>query len=45
MRQLAKGDVVQLERKGYYIVDLAVAEGQPAVLLSIPDGRTKNMSK
>jgi hypothetical protein len=45
MRQLAAGDVLQLERKGYYIVDKPAAGGQPAVLFSIPDGRTKNMAK
>lgn len=42
MRSLAKGDVIQLERKGYWIVDVAPDAKdpqQPAVLLDIPDGR------
>lgn len=42
MRVLKKGDILQLERKGYYIVD---AEPQsptdPLVLFTIPDGRQK----
>ena len=42
MATLAKGDVLQLERKGYWIVDVpAGADGSPAVLLNIPDGREK----
>ncbi len=42
MRKLKKGDVIQLERKGYWIVDRAADAGQPEqpmVLLDIPDGR------
>jgi glutamyl-tRNA synthetase len=45
MRSLQKGDVLQLERKGYYIVDEPLAEGKPIVLFSIPDGRTKGLTK
>jgi hypothetical protein len=41
MRALKKGDVLQLERRGYYIVDRPWAEGAPAVLLLIPDGRAR----
>lgn len=42
MRSFQKGDVLQLERKGYFIVDeVYVREGSPMVLLSIPDGRAK----
>jgi len=41
MLQLKKGDALQLERKGYWICDVAAHEGAPAVLLSIPDGREK----
>ncbi|PNH09799.1 putative glutamate--tRNA ligase, cytoplasmic [Tetrabaena socialis] len=47
MRTLQKGEVLQLERKGYYIVDEpygAKGAGQPVVLFSIPDGHTKKMS-
>ncbi len=42
MEDLRKSDVLQLERKGYYIVDVpAGPAGQPAVLFSIPDGHQK----
>lgn len=43
MASLKKGDIVQLERKGYYIVDVQYggSADKPAVLLNIPDGRTK----
>ena len=37
---LKKGDVLQLERKGYWIVDEAAA-GEAMVLIGIPDGREK----
>lgn len=44
MARLDKGDVVQLERRGYYIVDATPATGADRVVLfNIPDGRTKNM--
>ena len=43
---LAQGTILQLERKGYFIVDRAgSADGEPAVLINIPDGRTKSMLK
>ncbi|GFR43005.1 hypothetical protein Agub_g4005 [Astrephomene gubernaculifera] len=48
MRTLQKGDILQLERKGYYIVDEPYGvkgAGRPIVLFCIPDGRTKNMTK
>eukprot|EP00983_Pelagomonas_calceolata_P039914 1137380-Pelagomonas_calceolata.AAC.11 len=45
MRTLQKGDVLQLERKGYFIVDEPLTKpGKPMVLFNIPDGRTKNMT-
>ena len=45
MRTLQKGDIIQLERKGYFIVDVPlVRPGQPIILLSIPDGRQKSTS-
>lgn len=45
MRTLQKGDIIQLERKGYYIVDVPAAKvGQPVVLFSIPDGRAKSVA-
>lgn len=42
MRNLNKSDIIQLERKGYFIVDKPFTKpGQPIVLFNIPDGRTK----
>jgi len=40
LRALNKGDMLQLERKGYYIVDrpLAADESKPLLLIRIPDG-------
>lgn len=37
---LRSGDIIQFERKGYYRVDVPYEEGKPAVLFSIPDGKT-----
>ena len=39
---LKKGDLLQLQRKGYYICDVPYggSADKPAVLFSIPDGRT-----
>ena len=43
MAALAKGDVVQLERVGYFIVDEPAGAGgdasKPAVLIRVPDGK------
>lgn len=45
MRTLQKGDIIQLERKGYFTVDAPLTRPeQPIVLLSIPDGRQKSAS-
>eukprot|EP00195_Chlamydomonas_chlamydogama_P010601 CAMPEP_0202902822 /NCGR_PEP_ID=MMETSP1392-20130828/17067_1 /ASSEMBLY_ACC=CAM_ASM_000868 /TAXON_ID=225041 /ORGANISM="Chlamydomonas chlamydogama, Strain SAG 11-48b" /LENGTH=734 /DNA_ID=CAMNT_0049589629 /DNA_START=191 /DNA_END=2395 /DNA_ORIENTATION=- len=42
MRTLQKGDIIQLERKGYFIVDEPLTKaGKPIVLFSIPDGRER----
>jgi len=42
MRSLKKGEVLQVERKGYFICDTIYGgPGSPAVLLNIPDGRDK----
>ncbi|KLJ13218.1 glutamyl-tRNA synthetase [Blastomyces silverae] len=38
--ELAENDVIQFERKGYYRVDRAYHGGLPAVLFSIPTGKT-----
>lgn len=40
MRNLKCGDVIQLERKGYFRCDVPfVKSSKPIVLFSIPDGR------
>jgi len=42
MRTLQRGDVIQLERKGYYVVDEPLTKAdKPMVLLYIPDGKKK----
>ncbi|XP_071722116.1 glutamate--tRNA ligase, cytoplasmic-like [Rutidosis leptorrhynchoides] len=42
MRNLKRGDVLQLERKGYFICDAPfIRASKPIVLFSIPDGRSK----
>jgi glutamyl-tRNA synthetase len=46
MRLLQKGDILQLERKGYYIVDEAyLRPGKAMVLFNIPDGRQTPLKK
>ena len=43
LRTYQRGDILQLERKGYFIVDkVYMREGVPMVLLSIPDGRARS---
>lgn len=44
MKNLAKGDVIQLERKGYFIVDVPFNGSDPIILFNIPDGRAKNLA-
>ncbi|KAK9094627.1 hypothetical protein Scep_026096 [Stephania cephalantha] len=40
MRNLKRGEILQLERKGYFICDVPfVRPSKPIVLLAIPDGR------
>ena len=44
MKSMKKGDILQLERKGYYIIDVpydANCPTKPIVLFDIPDGRAK----
>ena len=42
MRSLQRGDIIQIERKGYYRVDEPLQdEGKPMVLFSIPDGKPR----
>eukprot|EP00172_Hildenbrandia_rubra_P003510 Plantae.Rhodophyta-Hildenbrandia_rubra.ctg5717.p1 GENE.Plantae.Rhodophyta-Hildenbrandia_rubra.ctg5717~~Plantae.Rhodophyta-Hildenbrandia_rubra.ctg5717.p1 ORF type:complete len:660 (-),score=156.19 Plantae.Rhodophyta-Hildenbrandia_rubra.ctg5717:47-2026(-) len=41
-RMLQKGDVIQLERRGYYIVDrVSVSASKPMKLIEIPDGKVE----
>jgi len=45
MKTLTKGTKLQLERRGYFIVDsTAFPQGSQMVLLKIPDGKAKDMS-
>ncbi|CAB4289634.1 unnamed protein product [Prunus armeniaca] len=40
MRNLKRGDILQLERKGYFRCDVPyVRPSKPIVLFAIPDGR------
>ncbi|QCE07199.1 glutamate--tRNA ligase, cytoplasmic [Vigna unguiculata] len=46
MRNLQRGDVLQLERKGYFRCDVPfIRPSQPIVLYGIPDGRQQTGSK
>ena len=46
MRNLRRGDILQLERKGYFICDVPfVRPSKPIVLFAIPDGRQQTVSK
>jgi glutamyl-tRNA synthetase len=40
VRDLKVGSIIQIERKGYYRVDKAATATEPAVLFTIPDGKT-----
>jgi len=45
LKTLQEGDVIQLERRGFYRVDKPyMGENSPIVLYMIPDGKTKSMS-
>lgn len=46
LKTLHKGDVIQLERRGFYRVDQPYRGGydKPIILYMIPDGKTKSMS-
>jgi glutamyl-tRNA synthetase len=45
IRNVKQGEVIQLERKGYYRCDVPfVRSSKPIVLFSIPDGRQKSTS-
>lgn len=38
---LKENDILQFDRKGYFRVDKAVKDGEPAVCIQIPTGKTK----
>ncbi|KAF9300120.1 hypothetical protein BGZ74_008278 [Mortierella antarctica] len=42
--ELNKGDIIQLERKGYYVVDAVAAGDKPTRLILIPDGKVASMA-
>ncbi|KAG9327404.1 hypothetical protein KVV02_005980 [Mortierella alpina] len=42
--ELNKGDIIQLERKGYYIVDAVATPTTPARLILIPDGSVASVA-
>eukprot|EP00537_Pseudo-nitzschia_pungens_P003248 CAMPEP_0172361408 /NCGR_PEP_ID=MMETSP1060-20121228/5242_1 /TAXON_ID=37318 /ORGANISM="Pseudo-nitzschia pungens, Strain cf. cingulata" /LENGTH=912 /DNA_ID=CAMNT_0013083653 /DNA_START=85 /DNA_END=2823 /DNA_ORIENTATION=- len=45
LKTLQEGDVIQLERRGFYRVDRPyLGKDKPCVLYMIPDGKTKSMS-
>lgn len=45
MRTLQKGQVLQLERRGYFIVDQPLYKAaKPIILYAVPDGRTKALN-
>lgn len=50
LKKLKKGDIIQLQRRGYFKVDVPYATAnpisgvtRPVILFSIPDGHTKDM--
>ncbi|KAL3645045.1 hypothetical protein CASFOL_010225 [Castilleja foliolosa] len=46
MRNLKRGDVIQLERKGYYRCDVPLLRSsKPIVLYAIPDGKQQTVGK
>eukprot|EP00002_Diphylleia_rotans_P019422 TRINITY_DN3759_c0_g1_i1.p1 TRINITY_DN3759_c0_g1~~TRINITY_DN3759_c0_g1_i1.p1 ORF type:complete len:752 (-),score=162.80 TRINITY_DN3759_c0_g1_i1:233-2488(-) len=45
LRNLQKGDIIQLERKGYFIVDRPyINASKPPILFGIPDGHSKEVA-
>ena len=46
MRNLKQGEILQLERKGYFRCDVPfVRPSKPVVLFAIPDGRQQSVLK
>lgn len=44
INSIKKGEIIQLERRGYFIVDKLASESDMITLHFIPDGKTKSMS-
>ena len=44
LNSIKQGEVIQLERRGYFYVDKVATEDQPYHLHFLPDGRSKNIS-
>ena len=46
MRNLKRGDIIQLERKGYFRCDVPfIRPSKPLVLFAIPDGKQTTVMK
>ncbi|KAI9248794.1 tRNA synthetases class I, catalytic domain-containing protein [Phascolomyces articulosus] len=43
VKDLKKGDIIQFERKGYYILDQPATESAPAHFICIPDGKAASI--
>jgi hypothetical protein len=44
LSEIKQGEVIQLERRGYFYVDKIADENGPVNLHFLPDGKTKNIS-
>lgn len=44
VRDLKKGDIMQFERKGYFILDAPATATEPAHFIRIPDGKAATMA-
>ncbi|CEJ02982.1 Putative Glutamyl-tRNA synthetase [Rhizopus microsporus] len=44
IKQLKKGDIIQFERKGYFILDSVATATEPAHFIRIPDGKAASMA-
>lgn len=42
--ELKKGDIIQFERKGYYILDAPATDSKPAFFIRIPDGKVASIA-
>ncbi|KAI7863062.1 tRNA synthetases class I, catalytic domain-containing protein [Spinellus fusiger] len=44
IKDLKKGDIIQFERKGYYILDAEATADTPAIFILIPDGKAASIA-